>query len=474
LKGFALISYDDWLENGVDVWVGRLGAPIRLRRRESTALGVAPAAQQSKGYVFCDLRPHVVSAGNDGLPRTGGTFGTSADDIRKLIREDLAAYIDARSEETDAPAHVLLYAHGGLVSESAAVQRLADLRAPLLENGVFPVSFVWKSDYWSTATNILRDALSRRRYEGLLDASKDFMLDRLDDSLEPLARSLTGKAQWDEMKENAVLASLRKQGAARVAALALDEALGDAIRSGDVHLHVVGHSAGSIFMAPLVQLLAGAKGSKVAFELPGAPTRPDAAKGLGLPISTCTLWAPACTMALFAAAYRPLIDKGAIADFALFTLTEHAEEDDHCAKIYNKSLLYLVAHAFEAKARIPLIRPDGEPILGMAKFVHQKLDVLGKKSLKDLMKGWKASWVESPNEHAVGGPDAARCRDHGGFDDDDATLRSTLARILAVGSTRSAAVKTAKGLSLPFADSASWTRERRQTLDRNTRQMPSL
>jgi hypothetical protein len=36
-----------------------------------------------------------------------------------------------------------------------------------------------------------------------LDTTKDFVLDRLDDALEPLARSLGGKALWDEMKENA-------------------------------------------------------------------------------------------------------------------------------------------------------------------------------------------------------------------------------------------------------------------------------
>ena len=39
-----------------------------------------------------------------------------------------------------------------------------------------------------------------------------------------------------------------------------------------------------------------------------------------------------------------------------------AEQDDHCAHIYNKSLLYLVSNAFEDPARIPLFR-DGVPIL---------------------------------------------------------------------------------------------------------------
>ena len=66
--------------------------------------------------------------------------------------------------------------------------------------------------------NILQEAFSRRRDEGLLDSAKDFMLDRcLDDTLEPLARVLGGKAMWDEMKENAEGATSTRKGAARLA-----------------------------------------------------------------------------------------------------------------------------------------------------------------------------------------------------------------------------------------------------------------
>jgi hypothetical protein len=85
----------------------------------------------------------------------------------------------------------------------------------LLNANVYPISFIWHSDYWTTVTNILQDAIRRRRPEGLLDSTKDFMLDRLDDALEPLARTLTGKAEWDEMKENALDATTSAQGGVR-------------------------------------------------------------------------------------------------------------------------------------------------------------------------------------------------------------------------------------------------------------------
>ena len=45
------------------------------------------------------------------------------------------------------------------------------------------------------------------------------------------------------------------------------------------------------------------------------------------------------------------ITKWIVSATSLFTLTDRAERDDHCARVYNKSLLYLVAHAFEATAR---------------------------------------------------------------------------------------------------------------------------
>jgi len=57
--------------------------------------------------------------------------------------------------------------------------------------------------------------------------------------------------------------------------------------------------------------------------------------------------------------------------FALFTLDDQTEQDDDCAAIYHKSLLYLVSNAFENAVRVPVFHPDGEPILGMQKFIDK-------------------------------------------------------------------------------------------------------
>jgi hypothetical protein len=396
-KGFAQITYDDWLANGTDVWVARLGAPIELRQRESVSQGVGTAAQGTRGYVFCDLRPHIISLGNDGHLRTDGTYGTSEKDVAEIFE-----HISAKMTEPKGPTRLLLYAHGGLVGEESAIQKVADLRGALLEAGIHPISFIWKTDFWTTLKNILDDGVKRRKPEGFLDSAKDFMLDRLDDALEPIARIAGGQSQWAEMKENAVLASEDGGGLLVV----LEELKKLKRDHPKLEIHMVGHSAGSILLGGLVNAISGGD----------------------LKVTSVTFWAPACTVAFYRANLLPAISKGIVEDFAVFAMTDHAEQADNCAQIYHKSLLYLVSHAFEEFLRQPWVGKNpgktmkraGEPILGMEKWIESEL--------KPAEREWDL--VLSPNAEPDGTPNASRATSHGGFDEDKATLRATLARVL--------------------------------------------
>ena len=389
--GYGLLSYRDCLANGTDAWVARLGAPVLVE-------GSAGAAQQLTGSAHArassipDLRPHIISLGNDGVLLGSGMFATSLDDVKEIVRQDFPRITAGWSKK-----RILLYAHGGLVDEAAAVQRVAEYLGPLVSAEVYPIAFIWHTDFWSTLTNMLQDAFRRIRPEGFLDAAKDFMLDRLDDALEPIARSLVGKAEWSEMKENARLATTAANGGARAV---LDEIIQRA-QGGDIEVHIAGHSAGSIFHGPVVRYLQAA----------------------GVKIESCTLWAPACTMDLFDACYLPAIEGEAIKRFAIFTLTDKAEQDDNCAGIYHKSLLYLVSNAFEATAHIPLLR-DGVPLLGMQRFVAAHT------TLPDLIAKKRVDHVLAPNTEAEGSRNCSGARHHGDFDDDAATVASTLLRIL--------------------------------------------
>ncbi|MBX3242381.1 MAG: C1 family peptidase [Chitinophagaceae bacterium] len=397
-SGFALITYDDWLQNGIDVWVARLGVPVTLLNNESVAISNSPAAKKSNSYSFAQLRPHVINIGNNGVLKTSGEYGNSEEEVQSIFDSDFETITKSWRRK-----RLLLYAHGGLVSEESAIQRVADYRAQLLDAEVYPLAFVWNSDAWSTITNILKESVKKRKPEGFLDAAKDFMLNRLDDILEPIARKLTGKMQWDKMKENAALATRSKSGGIR---LALHHIADLAARHKNLEIHLIGHSAGSIVLGYLVDYL----------------SKND--EGVKLDIESCTLWAPACTVDLFNSTYLPAIKNEKIKRFSVFNLTDAAENDDHCAHIYNKSLLYLVSNAFEDKVRIPGIVHDGTPLLGMEKFIKKD------KSLSKLLNVADGTLVLSPNAEERNSDRYSNCTTHGGFDDDNATVTATLCRIL--------------------------------------------
>jgi len=141
-----------------------------------------------------------------------------------------------------------------------------------------------------------------------------------------------------------------------------------------------------------------------------------------------------------------------IARFAVFTLDDKTENDDNCANIYHKSLLYLVSNAFEDTVRIPLLHPDGEPILGMQKFINAD------GALKRLFgPSGAADWVIAPNTETSGTLGASTAKCHGDFDDDKATVLSTLARVLDR--------KTKAAPSLSFERSGQGNRAVRRKID---------
>ncbi|MEJ8849666.1 glycoside hydrolase family 19 protein [Variovorax rhizosphaerae] len=443
LRGFGRVSYDDWLANGTDVWVARLGAPVTLRAKQSAATAHAATAKQSVAYSFADLRPHIVSVGNNGALKAGGDYGSNPDELAHVFEQDIPAATAGWKK-----LRVLLYAHGGLVNEQSAVQRLAEYRPEPLKAEVYPLAFIWRTDYWTTFSNILKDAVSRRRPEGALDATKDFMLDRLDDALEPLARALSGKAAWSEMKQNALLAA--NAGCASVlVADHLRKLAKTAEKNGQAfEIHLVGHSAGSIVHAPIVKLLAARS----------------------LPIETCTLWAPACTVDLFKQYYVPAMESKMLRKLAVYALNDKTERDDDCAKIYNKSLLYLVSNAFEDKVRIPLFR-DGVPILGMEKAFDTEL--------RKIFNTHGAELVLTPNTEPDGSLNASEAMHHGDFDDDRKTVMPTFRRIAAgAGKAQAKAAEKLPATATPihttaakpmFPHTESSLRDRRQQIDERTR-----
>ena len=98
------------------------------------------------------------------------------------------------------------------------------------------------------------------------------------------------------------------------------------------------------------------------------------------------------------------------------------ERNDSTAKIYRKSLLYLVSRALESKKNAPVL--GLEESIQNDKYLKSLFGLTGKKSQSD--KGeiiWSKTDVDS-------GSSASKATTHGGFDNDPVTMNSVVRRIL--------------------------------------------
>jgi hypothetical protein len=287
-------------------------------------------------------------------------------------------------------------------------RRIIAFRDVCLANEIYPLHIMWETGWKETLDSIIADRLDPvdERAAGILDNIRGGLGEARDWSFEHTV-SLPGTALWDEMKENAQLASARADGAVRLLVKHVKAAMShlDAAGRNKWELHLVGHSAGSIFAAHALTPL----------------------MSTGVNFKTLQLMAPAMTIELFKAEMMKVIESREGPQFTVYMLDDHAERDDK-VWIYGKSLLYLVSNAFERKR--------GRPILGMERFVR---NIPGEDNVPDaeVAKLLAKSTDGLPNLVIAGrggdGTSSSGSHTHGGFDNDALTLNSVLRRILGLG-----------------------------------------
>ncbi len=413
--GFATLLYEDWLDSAYDAWVVRPGVPNTPFAGGHSRTVVATGGVLATGPAP-DLRrlaKHVVNLENDGRLSTTGTFVSTPAQIDRVVDNmrlwhDQWAGLGVRRQ-------VVIYAHGGLVSEADGL-RTADKHLNFwLNNRVYPIYFAWQSGPAETLVDQLVEVLKGKLPFGGLGFDLREQFDRL---AEKFARtSITW--MWDQMKQNARAASeptpaglsWPPENPSKLpgATLTLNRLRGylDEQGAGNVAVHLVGHSAGSIFVAPLLARLAE----------------------LAVNVASLSLLAPAIRVDEFARDILPHLGT-TVEHFATFAMTDARELDDALAQggttVYHKSLLYLVSRALERPGSLD--RGGEVRLLGMERFFDTPLEANSPRTLRQA--------VEAVNGAAVFSRSAAPadCRSdstsHGGFDDDAQTMTSIVMRIL--------------------------------------------
>lgn len=413
--GFAHLSYRDWNLHSMDSWVAQLGVNIS-RYRNDLELGLnfarvnitendpleraRPLLSSNENLSAQQINPFIINLENNGRLSDRGQFHTRAQDLQELVTTYLPQATQEFGLDATEPIDVAIYAHGGLTDEKAAANTARLWIPALYAQKVFPIFMMWETGVVDTLQDITEDTFRSAAAVPFWGAALDMWNDRMESLL-----SLPGTLAWDEMKENARLATSGGNGSRQgnIGGLqVLHQALMapelDAIRPR-IRLHLIGHSAGAIFLAHLLNALMTET----------EPTRQLRVEGI-------YFMAPAIRVDLFEELILQHYTTGSISAFTQFHLPNSLEREDNCLPLpYRRSLLYLVSNAFERGQRVP--------ILGMEKFKsmipstppHPNVQVW------DLIESHSS---EQPLRRSTASK-------HGGFSADGPTVASIIQRIVA-------------------------------------------
>jgi hypothetical protein len=412
--GFATLTYDDWLESAYDVWVARPGvrSNVSTRNRNKITVVSGTAIGQSPGPDVPALAPYVVNLGNDGHLSSSGRFISTTGQVEKVFTR-MAAFHEQWRLQDQTPG-IVIYAHGGLDGEDTGLGIAQAQRNWWLNNHLYPISFVWETGASETLMDQIKDLVrDKLPFGGLLDG----VVEQFDRLVERAVQSSLRWA-WAQMKQNAVAASQKDSATAAIDwSKALDPAVNAQASTlpgaslvvsrlakfmaetpgAKADVHLVGHSAGSIFLGAMLDRLADAK----------------------IPVKSLTYLAPAIRTDEFLKSVQPHLGKN-VEQFTSFAMSDALELADNCGGVYHKSLLYLVSRAFE-----PEVGEHPVPIVGMQRYATTKVSGT---TYADAVASVGGSLVWSPSQT----PTISRslAHSHGGFDNDSATMTSVMLRVL--------------------------------------------
>lgn len=376
-KGFALLTYADWVRNGRDAWVISRGVPIAMASiptmLATDSLNEYSLSYQTKSAVDRDRKRRKVKTNSYEYPETSKTKPWSRDYALKhaliienngrprhtyLAAQDCEAsahyichdHLRAWLEERPTNRKILIYAHGGLTSEDAAIRKIEVMGPCFYANEIYPIFAVWKTGLYETLCNIIKELAAdifgkdkEHKASGWIDDIIEKLTDTTDSGIEALARGIKARGIWSEMKENAVMASdssiyglsdraSGEKGAMVLLAQALQTLVDD---FPDLEIHIVGHSAGTILLGAWL----------------------DKVKTRKLSIESAHLYAPACTIKFANNTFKKSVVAGVLPLEGIFihNMDDERERADTTSPLYRKSLLYLVSRGLESAHKMPIL-----------------------------------------------------------------------------------------------------------------------
>lgn len=336
------------------------------------------------------LQRHILSV-DQGSFRDSPLFNTAQ--AHNIVEALLPEAIE-RAKKAGVPLRIALYAHGGLVPESLALEEATEHIPWWVSNGVYPIYWIWHTGFLQMVGRLLESAVAELGLQNLgLSGQRDIADWTTDPLIEKAGRALGTDAVWGAMKRNAELACMRG-GVAEWLTQEIKKTASNA--NADVQIHLIGHSAGCIFQTEFLRCL------------DTASLNPD----------SLTFLAPALRVDRFKQTVLPKISNGDIGHFSLFGLQEESEKNDNCGP-YQKSILYFVSAACE--------REESTRILGLQEHFLTDSEIT-RAFVRSTTNGRPtAIWSQTAGTNGIA---ASQATSHVGFHSDAPTLNSVARRIL--------------------------------------------
>ena len=390
-RGVALWDYEDFDRNVWDLWVARTGIAVKsLSTLRSTYVPAAAGSRrETAGPPVHEIAGHYVHI-DDGQYDPKGEYATEKAAVDRICTDLVQS----------GAAHLLLFAHGGLNTVGGCATRVGKWRPVFEDNGIAELHFIWETGFFAELRDVLlgKESFAKERVAGISSW--------WDDWVEKISQPV-GHPLWQEMRTDAEIAFTRDREAAGTHFIGtLISKLKAAGQKAPV-IHLVCHSAGSIWMGHLLERWAAL----------GGPA-----------IEQLILFAPACTMGFFGETIAPAVRAGKLGRLIHVRLDDERERDDDVAKVYRKSLLYLVSRSFQDKNSVV-------PLMGMEMFqghLDQKISAAG----------ISGKYKEYNTQDNVAVSDA---QSHGGFDNDIVTMNSMLKWVLGKNPARKFDEESLKG-----------------------------
>jgi hypothetical protein len=347
--GFAILSYQEWLTNGLDVWVAVMGVPIDIEHTSHTitshSLSSSSHVEQQKKHLeknSTEERAYnhtLILNANGRAKHTIINTSTLERSIEIISYENLKKWMEESSENRK----VLIYAMGGLESEKRSIKKIEQLIPYFLNNGIYPIFLTWQQSYQEVIENSIEDFLKKilegkdKKVEAEINQNKV----ALERAIENHCKKISTRGVWVEMKEqsrNTLQKKLKGFRGERSGVLYL---LTKALKTLSVNvenrleIHAMAHSAGA-------ELLTTSWLKRLEQE--------------ELTLSSMHLLSPTVSIQdsneFMIKAYKNGLFKKR--DIHIYMLSKEMEQADNVGH-YNKSLLYLISRSLEKIHKTPLL-----------------------------------------------------------------------------------------------------------------------